>query len=246
MLVVKGIFFIVLSAAVLVSACSQFDNIVTTGSLPGVYDVSGTDEGGAAYNGRVSMKLNGKAIDVVWENRGRTLNGTVVNMGNHIGVSYADAGSNPTCGAMFYRLRGPNNLQGNAAVLGSDNVGHETGTRISGSSFAGEFEIRGMNPQGNQYIGRLLISRSGDVFNVVWKIDGSEEAGKGTGFEWGNILAVVFGDESCKMGLYRNDRGFFEGSEVVRFNGKIGDRNGFTLTETLDKRFSGAVGKPAN
>src|SRR5690606_33677512 len=120
------------------------------------------------------------------------------------------------------------------AVLGSENAGSETLTRKSGEGFEGEFGVYGRSVEGGDYSGTLSIKKNGDQYDATWLIGGKQA--DGIGYVWGNLLAVAFGDAGCGFAVYRNDRGFFESSDIVRFNGKFGDVNGFSSDVTINKR----------
>ncbi len=226
----------ILSAYIL--ACSQFDNIPSGSILPGNWKVVGTDEKGLEY--REDLLITGKTTDGVhnayqftWQNNKEMYKGTGVYLGKHLGVSYMKEGSGDGCGAIFYSIYEPDKLSARSAVLNADNWGSESATRINGEGFEGEFSIYGTDPQLANYSGKLTIRKEDKAYDLTWFV-GDKEA-KGIGFLEGNVLAVVFGGENCRIAFYKSDLGFFDESKDISFTGKTGDKNGLTGTETIKK-----------
>jgi len=227
----------VFAAAVLVFAvlgCSQFGNVPSEGAIPGTYDaaVTGVENKGRRFD--LTFERNGKLFDVKWSEAGTNFVGKAVYMGDYLGVTFAEEGSDAVCGTMFYRSFGPQAISGYSAVLGKENFGSETLTRTNGKGFEGEFGVYGRSVEGSDYSGTLSIKKNGEQYDATWQI--GEKQADGIGYVWGNLLAVVFGDGSCRFAVYRNDRGFFESSDVVRFTGKLGDMNGFSSDLLINKR----------
>ncbi len=229
----------VFAAAVLVFAalgCSQFDNVPSASAIAGIYDADVT--GGEGKGGRfdIAFDQTGNTFGVSWSEGGKKFDGTAVYMGNYLGVTFAEAGSDAVCGTMFYRNFGPQNVAGSSAVLRNENAGSESLARKSGEGFEGEFGVYGRSVEGSDYSGTLSIKKNGEKYDAMWLIDGKEA--KGIGYVWENMLAVAFGDASCRFAVYRNGRGFFQGSEVVRFSGRFGGTEGFYRDLKIEKRSS--------
>ena len=223
------------------AACSQFDNIVSDSAIPGTYSVE-TDN--KASRSSIIIEQNGKILGLKWSDGSKNFEGTGVNLGQWLGAIFAEEGFDGTCGAIFYKAVGINEMSGTAVVFGKTAYGMERLMRLKGDSFEGEFGISGINPDDGQYQGRLAIVKNKDRYDVTWLI-GEKEAG-GVGYSWGNVLAVIFGDNRCGVALYRNDRGFFDDTSIVRFKGKIGDVNGFKQEQTINKLSSVTSGSSNN
>jgi hypothetical protein len=231
---IRGGLFAAVVVVIAALGCSQFDNVPSASAVAGTYDGEVTGGEGKGERFDITFEQRSKTYTVKWKTRGGEFSGTGVNMGNYVGVTFAEEGSDAVCGTMFYRSFGPQTMNGVAAVLGKEDFGSENLSRVSGEGFEGEFGINGRQPDGGDYSGTLVLKKSGERFDATWMIDGKEA--KGIGYTSGNMLAVAFGDDGCRFAVYRNDRGFFEGSDVVRFTGKIGDANGFYSDVKIEKR----------
>lgn len=45
----------------------------------------------------------------------------------------------------------------------------------------GNFEVRGKNPDGQEYTGKVSVQRNGETYTVVWNVGGTEFVGTGLG-----------------------------------------------------------------
>jgi hypothetical protein len=239
----------VLFMATYILACSQFDNIPSGSVMLGTWDVVGTDANGKEYKEDLTVTSTStdgvhNAYKFTWQDGAEEYTGTGVYLGKALGVSFAKGTNGSGCGAMFYNRFGDDRLEARSVVFGAENWGQETATRVSGSGFEGEFTLIGKNPQGAVYSGKLTIKKNGERFDLTWFVDGKEA--KGTGFEEGNTLAVIFGGDNCQIAFYKNNLGFFEEPKDISFVGKTGDKNGFSGTETIKKRSSVKTGSGGN
>jgi len=225
-----------LGAAFLVGAtfaCSQFDNIPHQSTLPGTYSVEAQDSSGKSEQFPLTISSGTNTLRMEWTQDGRRFLGTGVFMGD-VGVAFSDGEPSAYCGAMFYRVVGLYEMSGSGVVMDVDDVFEERATRTSGKGIVGDFNFFRQRRNGETISGTLSIRENGGKYDVTWLTNG--QTLKGTGFEWGNVLAVIFGGENCRIALYKNRRGFFENDpSVVKFTANVANANGLLQTLKIDK-----------
>lgn len=223
--------FIVTIAAL---GCSQFDNVPSRTAIPGTYDAEVTGGEGKGQRFDMIVEPSGKDYAFRWTTPEGDFFGRGVFLGRHIGIIFDKEGSDADCGVTFYTISGPKTLNGVTTLLGHDTSISELRFRNSGKGFEGEFALSGQTSAGGVSSNTLTLRKSGGHYDAVWQIDGNIV--KGTGFADGNLLTVFHGNSECRFAVFKNDRGFFEGSDVVRFTGRFGSVNGYYSDVKINKR----------
>ncbi len=95
--------------------------------IEGTYDCAGTNPGGGAYTGTVSIIKNGDNYTVTWHIGAQTYLGVGLLQGDTFSVGYADTGK-AWFGVVVYRVK-DRTLSGDWAMQGNGKNGTETLTR---------------------------------------------------------------------------------------------------------------------
>ena len=97
---------------------------------------------------------------------------------------------------------------------------------------AGEYSCRGGNAGGEIYSGKVAINKTGQTYQIQWKI-GSEEAHAGVGIREGNVLSVCFVSAGgAGVVAYKIEKGE-DGPRLVGRWAGLGEQK--TQSETLTK-----------
>lgn len=176
-------------------------------SMEGVWDVTGTNPEGVAYEGKLKIKAINKPLyqmawDVKYENaeKNQTFPGTAL-VDQKTDIMYAAYGINTLrYGLISYPLEEDGSLQGSATWTSHKGVGAELlGNKRGDDKIVGTYEVVGRRaPEdanlgaANTYDGTLIISKKGDRYELAWYL-GDGKPYKGFAYKTENALIGVWG-----------------------------------------------------
>lgn len=163
--------------------------------IAGEYVATGTaPDTNAEYKTDLTIKKHGEVFRFSWSSGGKEYNGVGVVNGNSAAVSYADGPNGKGCGVVLYQIKPDGTLQGRIGYWGVDEAEVETARRAGGEGLEGSYTIKGTDPKGQDYSGRLDVSKSGEGFKFKWTAANTFE---GFGIRGGDMIAVGFGGKQC-------------------------------------------------
>jgi hypothetical protein len=185
-------------------ASSPAKTTTTTTSAPkdisGKYTVSGTNENGAGdYKGTLDVTKRDEVYQFSWDTAGKKFDGVGVQNASAVAVSFADGTNGKGCGVVLYKINADGSLDGKAGYWGVNESETETATRTSGSDLVGEYDIKGTNPEGKDYTGKLSVKAAGSGYAFSWA--GANPL-QGFGIKQGDSVAVGIGGEQCSFVSY--------------------------------------------
>jgi len=164
--------------------------------ISGNYDVAGTNENGAAYQGQLQVLKHGSVYQFRWL-AGNQYDGVGIINGNTIAVAYTDGADGTGCGVVSYRTLANGTLDGVWGMWGVNQSGTEQAVRASGSPMDGSYNVDGTNPNGGAYKVTLSIAPQGTGYEFQWSNNSS-----GFGVKHGNTISVGFGGLKCAWVAY--------------------------------------------
>jgi len=164
--------------------------------ISGNYDVAGTNEDGAAYQGQLQVLKHGSVYQFRWL-AGNQYDGVGIINGNTIAVAYTDGADGTGCGVVSYRTLANGTLDGVWGMWGVNQSGTERAVRASGSPMDGSYNVNGTNPNGGAYKVTLSIAPQGTGYEFQWSNNSS-----GFGVTHGNTISVGFGGSKCAWVAY--------------------------------------------
>ncbi len=163
--------------------------------IAGDYTANGTNpDGKGEYKADLSIKKQGEVFQFSWTSAGREYDGVGVVNGKHAAVSYTDGKDGKGCGVVLYQIKPDGTLQGKSGYWGVNEAEVESATRASGDGLEGSYTVKGTNPAGKDYGGKLSVSKSGEGYTFKWNTGTSFE---GFGIRGGEMIAVGFGGKQC-------------------------------------------------
>jgi hypothetical protein len=178
--------------------------------IAGTYSATGTNpDGKGEYKADLAITKQGEVFQFSWASAGRAYNGVGVVNGDHAAVSYTDGTDGKGCGVVLYQIKEDGTLQGKIGYWGVNEAEIETARRKGGGGLEGEYSIKGTNPKGDDYAGKLAVSKAGEGYKFKWDAGQSFE---GFGIRGGNMIAVGFGGKQCAfVGYDINEDGTLDG-----------------------------------
>lgn len=169
-------------------------------NIAGNYQISGTNvEGLGAYKGYLTVTERGEVYQFSWDVAGKNYDGVAVQTDNSVAVSYTEGTDGKGCGVVLYKINSDGSLDGKAGYWGNNNSENEKATRTKGTDLAGEYEVKGTNPDGKEYKNQLSITPSGPAYLFKWTGDNTLE---GVGIRQGNFVTAGFGGKQCAFVSY--------------------------------------------
>ena len=163
--------------------------------ISGDYTVTGKNEGGGGdYVGELKVTKRDQVYQFSWTSGGRTYDGVGVHSGNSVGVSFTEGSDGQGCGVILYTVKPDGNLDGKFGYWGVNEAQTETATRTSGSGIEGSYEVKGSNPDGTNYGGKLNVKKQGAGYSFEWNAGNTS---KGFGIQGADMVAVGFGGSKC-------------------------------------------------
>lgn len=195
--------------------------------ISGNYTVEGINEGGAGnYKGSLTVTKRGEVYQFSW-NTDTVFDGVGVQTDSAVAVAFAEGENGKGCGVVLYKINSDGSLEGKAGYWGENKGETEKATRTSGTDLVGEYDIKGKNPEGEEYTGKLSVKSEGSGFAFSWTGNNSF---KGFGIKQGNFVAVGLGDKKCGFVSY-------DVTSDGTMNGKWGSSGTTSVgTETAKKK----------
>lgn len=182
------------------SANNTATTTLTSKEIAGSYGVKGTNVNGqGTYEGNLTVTKRGEVYQFSWDVAGGKYDGVGVQTENAVAVAYTEGSDGKGCGVALYKIGSDGSLDGKSGYWGNDNSEAEKAVRTSGTDLAGEYDVTGKNPAGEEYKSKLTILPSGPGFTFKWKGTNSLD---GLGVRQGNYVAAGFGGKQCSFITY--------------------------------------------
>ncbi|MEQ1761995.1 MAG: hypothetical protein ABL984_02505 [Pyrinomonadaceae bacterium] len=163
--------------------------------ISGSYTVSGQNEGGGGdYGGDLAVTKRDEVYQFSWKSGNRTYDGVGVQTGNSVGVSYTEGSDGKGCGVILYSIKPDGNLDGKFGYWGVNEAETETATRTSGTDLDGSYNVKGSNPDGTNYEGKLNVKKQGAGYAFEWNAGNTST---GFGIRGADMVAVGIGGAKC-------------------------------------------------
>ena len=182
-------------------------------TLTGIYRASGTNPGGSKYTGMVALEEDNDDFKLTWWIGKDTFAGTGHLAGKMLVIDWGD--KTP----VTYSFGDDGALDGEWA----DGSASETLTPIGTAAPSdddvappeGEYRVEGKGGDGKPYEGTVDIEKSGDSYQLSWKVGYSQYEGKGTfagnllTVNWGSTTPIVYAlaDDGSLTGLWDSGHG---------------------------------------
>lgn len=167
----------------------------TSKDISGGYTVSGQNEGGGGgYAGDLTVTKRDEVYQFTWKSGDRTYGGVGVQAGNSVGVAFTEGTDGKGCGVVLYQIKPDGSLDGKAGYWGVNEAESETATRTSGTDLEGSYDLKGTNPQGQSYTGKLNVMKEAAGFRFQWT---APTAISGFGIRGADMVAVGIGGSKC-------------------------------------------------
>jgi hypothetical protein len=168
--------------------------------ISGEYEVNGTNENGAGdYKGTLDVTKRDEVYQFSWDTAGKKYDGVGVQNGSSVAVAFTEGTNGKGCGVVLYKINSDGSLDGKAGYWGVNTSESETATRTSGSDLVGEYDIKGTNPDGKAYTGKLSVKSEGTGYTFKWTGTNTLE---GFGIKQGDTVAVGLGGKQCGFVSY--------------------------------------------
>lgn len=168
--------------------------------IAGKYSATGKNAGGGGnYEADLLVTNRDDVYQFSWDSKGRKYDGVGVQNGDKVAVSFADGTNGKGCGVTLYKINSDGSLDGTAGYWGNNKKETEKATRTSGSDLEGEYDIKGKNPDGEEYNAKLKITKEGDGYRFAWTGVNNFE---GFGVKMGDTVSVGFGGKQCGFVAY--------------------------------------------
>ena len=148
---------------------------------------------GVAYEGTVQITRSGPRYSVKWNSPASSAAGIALPVGNKLCVAY----SGQDFGVVVYKIGGDGTLKGRWAgstFSADDPDGLENATGGPQERVEGTYGVKGLNPDGTNYQGKLKIVKAGQTFQLEW--DGFGRTIRGVGIKVGDGLFVATGEKT--------------------------------------------------
>lgn len=180
------------------SAATPATTTATTAAvkdISGSYTVSGQNEGGGGnYTGELTVTKRDEVYQFSWRSGNRTYDGVGVQSAGSVGVAYTEGADGKGCGVILYTIKPDGNMDGKAGYWGVNEAETETATRTSGTDLEGSYDIKGANPDGKAYEGKLAVKKQGAGYAFEWNTGNTLT---GFGIRGANMVAVGIGGSKC-------------------------------------------------
>lgn len=163
--------------------------------ISGSYTVSGQNEGGAGnYAGDLNVTKRDDVYQFSWKSGANQYDGVGVQAGNSVAVSFTEGADGKGCGVVLYQIGANGNLDGKAGYWGVNEAETEKATRTSGSDLEGAYDVSGSSPNGQNYTGKLNVTKQGAGYRFAWTGGSSFN---GFGIRGADMVAVGLGGSKC-------------------------------------------------
>ena len=163
--------------------------------ISGNYTVSGQNEGGGGnYGGDLTVTKRDEVYQFSWKSGDKTYDGVGVQAGKSVGVSFTEGSDGKGCGVVLYQIKPDGSLDGKAGYWGVNEAETETATRTAGTDLEGSYDIKGANPGGQSYQGKLNVKKQGAGYRFEWNAVSTFD---GFGIRGADMVAVGIGGDQC-------------------------------------------------
>jgi hypothetical protein len=168
--------------------------------ISGAYEITGTNENGAGnYKGTLDVTSRDEVYQFSWDTAGKKYDGVGVQNANAVAVAFTEGTNGKGCGVVLYKIGADGTLDGKAGYWGVNTSESEIATRTSGSDLAGAYDVKGKNPEGKEYTGKLSVKDEGSGYAFSWT---GANAFEGFGIKQGETVAVGIGGKQCGFVSY--------------------------------------------
>ena len=168
--------------------------------LAGKYSATGKNsDGGGNYEADLVVTKRDDVWQFSWDSKGKQYDGVGVQTDDRVAVSYTGGTNGKGCGVVLYRINSDGSLEGTAGYWGNNSKETEKATRTAGTDLEGEYDLKGTNPKGETYNGKLKVKKEGDGYRFSWSGTNSFE---GFGVRQGDYVSVGFGGSQCDFVAY--------------------------------------------
>lgn len=163
----------------------------------GAYLISGTNPDQSTYSGEAAVEPDGDRYRASWNVAGRKLEGLGLRYLNFFAVALHD---DKSIRLGLFAQEGEGRL-GVWAINDGQKMGSERWARTSAASQTGamlgaaespegEFRLSGVYPDGSTYSGKVVVTRVGDIFQVVKTVKDEKFNGSGVAYE--DVFAIAY------------------------------------------------------
>jgi len=162
-------------------------------------------DGGGNYEADLVVTNRDDVYQFSWDSKGKQYDGVGVQIDNTVAVSFTDGTNGKGCGVQLYKINSDGSLEGKSGYWGKNTGETEKATRTSGTDLEGEYDIKGKNPDGQEYTGKLSVKKQGEGYKFSWTGVNSFD---GFGIKQGDTVSVGFGGSNCGFVAYeiKSDR----------------------------------------
>jgi hypothetical protein len=196
--------------------------------ISGKYSATGKNAGGGgSYEADLIVTSRDDVYQFSWDSKGRKYDGVGVQTEDKVAVAFTDGTNGDGCGVVLYKINSDGSLDGTAGYWGVNKKETEKATRTGGADLVGEYDIKGKNPGGEEYTGKLKVTKEGEGYRFKWTGENNFE---GFGVKTGDTVSVGFGGTKCGFVAYeiKSDGtldGRWGGSGSTEFGTETAKRN---------------------
>lgn len=171
------------------------------GDLAGTYTVNGSGPDGKSYDGEMAVTKRDAVYQMSWKVGTEAYDGIAVRSGNTMAAAYTTGTDGKGCGAVVYKVNADGSLDGTWGEWGVNQSGTEVAVQEGEMKDGmGTFDVKGTNPNGPAYKGKLTITQGpNDVYQFAWST-GTNYIG--TGVKMGDYIAAGSGAKQCGFVIY--------------------------------------------
>lgn len=144
---------------------------------------------GKPYTGSLTIARQGETFTVDWKTTAGSYGGLglLVEAAGSPKRLFVGYGLNGNCGIAVYKVTANGGFEGTWTASGLNGA---TGTEtLTGQD--GTYLVKGTNPDGRPYAGKLTLQKTGDTFQARWQV--ANDVYNGVGFMSGDYLVVGYG-----------------------------------------------------
>lgn len=154
---------------------------------------------GTSYSGTVQFTKQGDRYLATWQTTAGTYSGFGLGRGNKLCVGWGAE----SVGVGFYKIDGRGTLNGKwmvTATRAEQSDGVENATGGTPGKLEGHYLVTGLNPGAQKpYAGQLDLTRTGDTYQMHWKVTNGSNTG--IGIEVDDDLYAAWGDKDHAVGV---------------------------------------------
>ncbi len=168
--------------------------------IAGDYTIQGTNPGGGAYTGTLTIAKRGDVHQFSWKSGPTGYDGVGVQTENSVGVAFSSGSTGKGCSVVHYKVGANGALTGRWGEWGNNAIGNESAARSGGGTgLDGKYDVTGSRLDGGAYKGTLNVAAQGAGFLFNWN---TGDASEGFGIRMGNFVSVGIGGGECGFVSY--------------------------------------------